>query len=314
MKPAYPPLLLQMSPAYTPRPLKNLFTANQCWAHLIEEGGLRDIEVESVTKMLACGTSILGVKHYTCGNDSCPHVKYLCNTCSCRACPSCGKKATDQWIANQQHRLPECTWQHLVFTLPDTLWPLFFHNRHWLDALCRLAVDNLLYAGQRRGVEVGVFCAIHTYGRRLNWHPHIHVSVTLGGIDDAGCRDGYSVRYLRLPRLMEELGLAHGDGRFAKLMAGYAKTDLLILDDWGLAPFTAAQRRDMLELLDDRYGNRSTLVTSQMPVDKWHALIGDPTLGDAILDRLVHNAYRIELKGESMRRRATKLTSAGASD
>ncbi|NWA46610.1 ATP-binding protein [Pseudomonas reactans] len=128
------------------------------------------------------------------------------------------------------------------------------------------------------------------------------------------CRDGYSVRYLRLPRLMEELGLAHGDGRFAKLMAGYAKTDLLILDDWGLAPFTAAQRRDMLELLDDRYGNRSTLVTSQMPVDKWHALIGDPTLGDAILDRLVHNAYRIELKGESMRRRATKLTAAETSD
>ncbi|WP_338806850.1 IS21-like element ISPsy14 family helper ATPase IstB [Pseudomonas chlororaphis] len=124
------------------------------------------------------------------------------------------------------------------------------------------------------------------------------------------CRDGYSVRYLRLPRLMEELGLAHGDGRFAKLMVGYAKTDLLILDDWGLAPFTAAQRRDMLELLDDR----STLVTSQMPVDKWHALIGDPTLGDAILDRLVHNAYRIELKGESMRRRATKLTTAGTSD
>ncbi|QGA50153.1 ATP-binding protein [Pseudomonas brassicacearum] len=119
---------------------------------------------------------------------------------------------------------------------------------------------------------------------------------------------------LRLPRLMEELGLAHGDGRFAKLMAGYAKTDLLILDDWGLAPFTAAQRRDMLELLDDRYGNRSTLVTSQMPVDKWHALIGDPTLGDAILDRLVHNAYRIELKGESMRRRATKLTATGTSD
>jgi DNA replication protein DnaC len=128
------------------------------------------------------------------------------------------------------------------------------------------------------------------------------------------CRDGYSVRYLRLPRLMEELGLAHGDGRFAKLMAGYAKTDLLILDDWGLAPFTAAQRRDMLELLDDRYGNRPTLVTSQMLVDKWHALIGDPTLGDAILDRLANNAYRIELKGESMRRRATKLTAAGTSD
>lgn len=128
------------------------------------------------------------------------------------------------------------------------------------------------------------------------------------------CRDGYSVRYLRLPRLLEDLGMAHGDGRFAKLMASYAKTDLLILDDWGLAPFTVEQRRDMLELLDDRYGQRSTLVTSQMPVDKWHELIGDPTLADAILDRLVHNAYRIELKGESMRRRSPKLTSVGTSD
>lgn len=108
--------------------------------------------------------------------------------------------------------------------------------------------------------------------------------------------------------------MAHGDGRFANLMASYAKTDLLIRDDWGLAPFNAAQRRDMLELPDDRYGHRSTLVTSQMPVDKWHKLIGDPTLADAILDRLVHNAYRLELKCESLRRRSTKLTTAGASD
>ena len=128
------------------------------------------------------------------------------------------------------------------------------------------------------------------------------------------CREGYSVRYLRLPRLMEELGLAHGDGRFTKLMSGYAKTDLLILDDWGMAPFTAEQRRDMLELLDDRYGQRSTIVTSQMPVDNWHELIGDPTLADAILDRLVHNAYRINLKGESMRRRAKQLTALSTSD
>lgn len=89
---------------------------------------------------------------------------------------------------------------------------------------------------------------------------------------------------------MEELGLADDDCRFAKLMAGHAKIDLLILDDWGLAPFTAAQRCDILELLDDHYGSRSTLVNSQMPVDKWHALIGDPILDDTILDRLVHNA------------------------
>lgn len=122
------------------------------------------------------------------------------------------------------------------------------------------------------------------------------------------------MRYLRLPRLMEELALAHGDGRFAKLMAGYAKTDLIILDDWGVAAFTARQRRDMLEVLDDRYGHRSTLVTSQMPVDKWHELICDPTLADALLDRLVHKTYRIELIGESIRRRATKFTVTGTSD
>ncbi|MFL7807772.1 MAG: IS21-like element helper ATPase IstB [Anaerolineae bacterium] len=128
------------------------------------------------------------------------------------------------------------------------------------------------------------------------------------------CREGYTALYLRLPRLLEELSLAHGDGRFSKLMAGFAKTDLIILDDWGLAKFTAEQRRDLLELLDDRHGNRSTLVTSQVPVDHWHEVIGDPTLGDAILDRLVHNAYRINLKGESMRKRHAKLTPTSPSE
>jgi DNA replication protein DnaC len=128
------------------------------------------------------------------------------------------------------------------------------------------------------------------------------------------CREGYTALYLRLPRLFEDLSLAHGDGRFTKLMAGFAKTDLIILDDWRLPKFTAEQRRDLLELLDDRHGNRSTLVTSQVPVDHWHEVIGDPTLGDAILDRLVHNAYRINLKGESMRKRHAKLTSTSPSE
>jgi DNA replication protein DnaC len=128
------------------------------------------------------------------------------------------------------------------------------------------------------------------------------------------CREGYTTRYLRLPRLFEELSLAHGDGRFPKLMAAFAKTDLIVLDDWGLSKLTAEQRRDLLELLDDRHGNRSTIVTSQLPVDHWHETIGDPTLADAILDRLIHNAYRINLKGESLRKRHAKLTATTPSE
>lgn len=128
------------------------------------------------------------------------------------------------------------------------------------------------------------------------------------------CRQGFTTCYLRAPRLFEDLYLAHADGRFPKLMAGYAKTDLIVLDDWGLASLDAAARRDLLELLDDRHGQRSTLVTSQLPVDHWHEVIGDPTLADAILDRLVHSAYRITLKGESMRKRKAKqLTAAPTS-
>ena len=125
------------------------------------------------------------------------------------------------------------------------------------------------------------------------------------------CRQGLTTRYLRVPRLFEDLRLAHTDGGYPKLMASLAKTDLLVLDDWGLAGLDATARRDLLELLDDRHGQRSTLVTSQRPVEHWHEVIGDPTLADAILDRLIHSAYRITLKGESMRKRqARRLTAA----
>jgi DNA replication protein DnaC len=122
------------------------------------------------------------------------------------------------------------------------------------------------------------------------------------------CREGYTALYLRLPRLLQELAIAKGDGRYPKLLTTLAKTEVLILDDWGLAPLNAEQRRDLLEILEDRHGVRSTLATSQLPLDKWHGIIGDPTLADAILDRLVHNAYKIDLKGASMRKRKTKLT------
>jgi DNA replication protein DnaC len=116
------------------------------------------------------------------------------------------------------------------------------------------------------------------------------------------CRDGRSVLYQRVPRLFEALALARGDGRHARMLKNIARLDLLILDDWGLSVLTQSQRMELLEILEDRNGRGSTLVTSQIPADQWHEVIGDPTLADAILDRLVHNAHRVALSGESMRK------------
>jgi DNA replication protein DnaC len=116
------------------------------------------------------------------------------------------------------------------------------------------------------------------------------------------CRDGRSVSYQRVPRLFEALALARGDGRHARLLKTLARIDLLILDDWGLSVLSQAQRIDLLEILEDRNGRGSTLVTSQVPVEQWHEVIGDPTLADAILDRLVHNAHRLTMTGDSMRK------------
>ena len=117
------------------------------------------------------------------------------------------------------------------------------------------------------------------------------------------CREGYSVLYRRAPRLFAELATARGEGRVARLMATLERTRLLIIDNWGPEPLSADQRRDLLEIVEDRYEKGSLLITSQVPIGRWHDLIGDPTLGDAILDRVVHRAHRIELKGPSLRNR-----------
>ena len=116
------------------------------------------------------------------------------------------------------------------------------------------------------------------------------------------CRDNRSVLYHRLPRLFEALALARGDGRHARLLKTLARVDLLILDDWGLAPLATDQRRDLLEIVDDRHQRGSTIITSQVPIEHWHQVIADPTIADAVLDRLIHNAHRLNLTGESMRK------------
>ena len=122
----------------------------------------------------------------------------------------------------------------------------------------------------------------------------------------AACRTGVTVLYRRLPRLFDELELAHGDGRFPRLFRSLTKTQLLILDDWGPDRLTASQRRDLMEIVEDRYGAGSTLITSQLPLSTWHDVIGEPTFADAILDRIVHNAYRLELSGQSLRKTMAK--------
>jgi DNA replication protein DnaC len=128
------------------------------------------------------------------------------------------------------------------------------------------------------------------------------------------CRQGFSVAYLRMPKLSEELALVHGSGGYARWLAQVAKTDIVILDDLAMTPLADSARRDLLEVLDDRHGSRSTMATSQLPVDNWHAAIGEPTVADAILDRLVHNAHRLTLNGESMRKTRGSLTATTESE
>ncbi len=123
---------------------------------------------------------------------------------------------------------------------------------------------------------------------------------------EEACRDDRSVLYYRLPRLLDALALARGDGRHARLLKSLARVELLILDDWGLATLTSEQGRDILEIIDDRHRRASTIVTSQLPVDHWHEVIADPTVADAVLDRLVHGSHRRTLKGESLRKGAAK--------
>ena len=118
----------------------------------------------------------------------------------------------------------------------------------------------------------------------------------------SACRQGHLVRYVRMPRLLGDLAIARGDGSYGRFLQQLAKTELIILDDWGLAPLGDRERRDLLEVIEDRSGRRATLVTSQVPVDHWHELVGDATFGDAILDRLVHHAHRITLTGGSLRK------------
>ena len=120
---------------------------------------------------------------------------------------------------------------------------------------------------------------------------------------EKACRDGFTALYMRAPQLFRDLALARADGSLRTLLARLARLDVLVVDDWAMAPLADAERRDFLEICEDRYQMRAMILTSQLPVAKWHEQIGDPTLADSILDRLVHNAHRLEMRGESMRKK-----------
>ena len=150
-------------------------------------------------------------------------------------------------------------------------------------------------------------------GRWIEAHHNVVISGATGvgktylacALAQQACRLGYRALYRRAPRLFDELALARADGSYPRLLARFARTDVLVLDDWGLSPVADTDRRDLLEIMDDRHGLRSTIWTSQIPVAQWHDHVGDPTVADAICDRLLHNAHRIVLKGPSRRKQKT---------
>jgi DNA replication protein DnaC len=189
------------------------------------------------------------------------------------------------------------------------------HNRRLArllkDAELRIAGACLedVETSAARGLDKAMVRQLQT----SSWvHDHLNVLITgptgvgksylASALGQAACRRGLRVLYRRLPRLFEELGLAKAAGTYARTLGKLATADVLVLDDLGIGTIKEAQRNDLLEVLEDRYGRTSTVVTSQLPIAKWHEWIADPTAADAILDRLVHNAYKLELKGPSRRK------------
>lgn len=174
------------------------------------------------------------------------------------------------------------------------------------------SVEDLDYTTPR-GLERGLIRTL-AEGRWLHEHLNLILCGPTGvgktylasALGHAACRQGFSVRYYRVSRLAGDLILAKADGSYPRLMRALAKTDLLVLDDWGQAPLSPSEARELLEVIDDRCTRRSTLIASQLPVDAWHSAIPDPSIADALLDRVVHTAHKIVLRGESMRKLRAK--------
>ena len=166
--------------------IKKLFCSGQLWwrYHQHHHTTLRPAIVDNVIAMLSCGLTIRGYAQYACSNLACTHTKKVPFSCKSRFCPTCGKKATDQWIATQRQVLPHTAWQHITFTMPSALWPLFKDQWPLLNQLSAIAANTVLTVAGKKHRLPGIFTALHTFGRALPWNVHIHLSTTLGGLTD----------------------------------------------------------------------------------------------------------------------------------
>jgi hypothetical protein len=166
--------------------LKNILQRDNNWwrFHKLYETRIRPAIVSSVVNLLSCGNTVRGFAEYVCENPSCSHFKRICFSCKNRLCSSCGKKATALWMQKQVRHFPETTYQHVTFTMPCEFWDLFWHNRFLLNLICALAADCVKTVAKKHGITTGIFLALHTFGRDLKRHVHIHLCVTLGGLSN----------------------------------------------------------------------------------------------------------------------------------
>lgn len=166
--------------------IKQILTSNKNWWRFFEnnEARIRLAILICVIKLLSCKNTVRGYHEYRCSNPACSHVKHVPHTCKCKACSSCGKKATEIWIKKQTQLLPNTSWQHITFTMPSQLWDFFWYNRWLLNKMGLIAANCVKSIGKKKKVIPGIFIAIHTFGRDLKRNVHVHLSVTTGGITE----------------------------------------------------------------------------------------------------------------------------------